>query len=245
MSLLGFASILQGVGSILGATKKSSPQMTRTDYDWIMASAKKHGFNPLTLIRNGAQSSNYSVSGALSSQSFLANALTGVSEVIQSLPDPMETKRKELELELAQVEIDLLRKDQGRRVEVQETAPIMVSKPKLASVEKDIEKVEDIHLGPITVMGRTVMPKPGTSSAQTVEDNIGDIASEITAPQRVWAYTQPILADVWKTQVELTRARMEERKAKQKLEKRIEELKKKQRKSGGNREYRHNMPILE
>ena len=99
------------VGGLFGKKSKSATTTSRVDYQHIRDGAEAAGFNPLTALRNGGSANATSVSTqpGLSSGEWLADAI-GAGANAAANYDPLADKRRELEVDLMEAELDRMQK---------------------------------------------------------------------------------------------------------------------------------------
>lgn len=173
------------VGKIFG--RKSKPQTNSVDYEALVRNAEKAGFNPLTALRNGGAAGHMITDPALSSSSFIADALSqGVNAAFGYKQDQRDEEREKIQLELMRGE---LREQQAREDAFKNygfTPPSVTtytgrhdaisqngaSGVRPALVGRLVPNVTDTR-----VAGADVLANPEWSDAEEIETRYGDALS--------------------------------------------------------------------
>jgi len=201
MNPMAIGGILSGVGSIAGAFGGGSKykswhgrENARNEwfnvsgdlesanyYDAVRRGAEKAGFNPLTALGmapNVGSAAGTVTQPKLASLDMVMGGLKSISDEFSGVAS-QERARKELQLDLAKIELDKARAESkaisgparisggpslgARAQQMKASGPVTVNR-------------ENTREG-VSVMGMDIMPATGTSNAEDFEKRYGDIVS--------------------------------------------------------------------
>lgn len=182
--LSGVGSIVGGIGSLFGKGKTSDPRSNiHSAAKGAREAAEKYGFNPLTLLQNGAAGFGGTTQGSappLASIDIITGGLRDINDVVSG---DAERRRQAdiLKMELAKLEMEKLRAgivavgQSGGAASVGGGAPTVGRSARASSNLASPQVVSNPDRTSIQLFGGDVDPYMGMSDAEEYEKRYGEI----------------------------------------------------------------------
>lgn len=190
------------VSGIFGSKQK--PQTSEVNYKKMVENARAAGFNPLTALRNGGSAGFTTTSPALSSRSFVGDALqAGFSQFFGYKQDQLDQERERLQTEIMRQDLANA-KAQGDIFKNYGFTPPSVTTytgghentaqpvlgPRRSNGARPSVAGVDLDVTDTVVFGNDVKANPSFSNADKLEERYGDLVSAV-------AGVGTLVADSW------------------------------------------------
>jgi len=196
------------VSGIFGSKQK--PQTSEVNYKKMVENARAAGFNPLTALRNGGSAGFTTTSPALSSRSFVGDALqAGFNQFFGYKQDQLDEERERLQMEIMRQDLANA-KAQGDIFKNYGFTPPSVTtytgghentvQPSLGSRRPNSPTAgRDSDVTDTVIAGKDIKANPSMSNADKLEERYGDLVSSVagvgTLAADTWHNSKSILKD--------------------------------------------------